>query len=135
MKTMQPDDREQIRQMYLATTRLLKAGDIQTLATYYTDDAIQFPPNRPPLEGWSEISASLENELSGIIFNSTLDVREVVITGDSGYAWGHFQAVITPMSGQTRSVTSGSFLDVLRRHTDGSWRIARSMWSNHELED
>jgi len=132
---MQLDDHEQIRQMYLATTRVLRAGDIQTLATYYTDDAIQFPPNRPPLVGWAEISASLENELSGIVFNSTLEVREVVIAGDSGYAWGQFQAVITPMSGQTRSVTSGSFLDVLRRHADGSWKIARSTWSNHELAE
>lgn len=132
---MQLDDREQIREMYEAASRTLRAGDIQTLATYYTNDAIQFPPDRAPLIGWAEINAALENEFSGISFDSMLDVKEVVVEGDGAYAWGHYRAVITPMSGGTASITSGSFLDVLHRQSDGSWRIARSTWSNHELGD
>jgi len=132
---MQRDDREQIREIYEATGHALGTGDIQTLATYYTNDAIQFPPNRPPLIGWAKIKASLERELSGIVFNSTIDVKEVVVEGDCAYAWGQFQGLITLKSRGTRTAISGSFLDVLRRQSDGSWRIARSTWSNHELED
>jgi len=134
MKTKQRDDRDQIRELYEATTHALGTGDIRTLANYYTNDAIQFPPNSPPLTGWANISASLERELSEIAFNSTLDVKEVVVEGDCAYAWGQFRGLILPKSRGAGSVTSGSFLDVLRRQSDGSWRIACSTWSNHELE-
>jgi ketosteroid isomerase-like protein len=122
------DDREQIKAIYAAITALLADGDIGGLSMYYTTDAIQFPPDRAPLMGWAEIRASLEKELEGISFNSTIDLLETVIVGDCAYAWGQFRA-----TGGQRSQTSGSFLDIFRRQPDGSWKISRSAWSNHEL--
>jgi uncharacterized protein (TIGR02246 family) len=133
---MKLSEQERIREIYTATTAALHDGDIRALAAYYTDDAIQFPPDRAPLVGWTEISTSLEKELDGITFDSTLDVAEIVVAGEWAYACGNFRAIVTPTTpGASPMLTSGSFLDVFRRLSDGSWKIARSAWSNHQLEE
>jgi len=37
-------------------------------------------------------------------------------------------------TGSHQTVTAGSWLDILKRQTDGSWRIARSARSTHKTE-
>jgi uncharacterized protein (TIGR02246 family) len=128
------DDREQITGIYSASAAALAAGDIGALSMYYMGDAVQLPPDAPPLVGWEAIRGSLEKELDGIAFDSTMDVVETVVVGECAYVWGQFRATVSQQPDGRRTITSGSFLDVLRRHTDGSWKIVRSAWSNHELD-
>lgn len=128
------DNRRRIQEVYKASTDAIAAGNLEALSHYYTDDAVQLPPDAPPLVGWSQIEASLERELDGITLSSTIDVIEIVIRGDLAYAWGHYRGIVTPKDGDPSTRTSGSFLDVLRREAHGSWQIARSTWSNHAIE-
>jgi uncharacterized protein (TIGR02246 family) len=131
---MMIDESERIKGIYSASAAALAAGDVDALSMHYLDDAIQFPPDAPPLVGWEKIRGSLENELDGITFDTNTEVIETVIVGECAYVWGRFRGIVSQQPGVHRTMTSGSFLDVLRRQTDGSWRIARSAWSNHDLE-
>ena len=125
------DDQALIRQVYATSVTALNAGDIAALEACYTQDAIQLPPNGPPLEGWPAIRSSLENELKGLAIEARVDVVEVVIAGVWAYARGDYTITAGPRGAVRRSVTSGSWLDILRREADGSWRIARSTWSDY----
>lgn len=126
-------DEKRIEEVYRASTAALAAGDLSALAAHYTGDAVQLPPDAAPLVGWSAIRESLESELAGITFASRVEVRETVVDGDLACAWGHFRATVSPKAGGDPQHTSGSFVDVFRRQPDGSWRFARSAWSNHDL--
>ncbi|MFQ5472911.1 MAG: YybH family protein [Dehalococcoidia bacterium] len=125
------DGETAIRRLYRASFAALNAQDMPSLAVFYTEDAIQLPPNRPPLVGWKEIRSSLENELSGITLEASFEIMEVVIAGIWAYARGEYRTSVVPEAGGQRTVATGSWLDILSRQTDGTWRIARSTWSNH----
>lgn len=127
------DNHKRIKEIYARSTAALAAGDVEALSAYYTDDAVQLPPDAAPLVGWEAIRASLENELVGINFDSTIDVVDTVVVGDCAYTWGQFRATVSAKAGGRRTVTAGSFLDVFSRQSNGTWKIARSAWSNHEL--
>lgn len=128
------EEHERIKDIYASSVAALAAGDIEALSGYYTQDAVQLPPDAVPLVGWQQISKSLEKELAGITFNTAIHVEEIIVFGDCAVAWGHFRATVIPQAGDSPSRTSGSFLDVLLRGSDGTWKIARSAWSSHELD-
>jgi ketosteroid isomerase-like protein len=123
-----------IEALYAKSEAALASGDLAALSSCYIDDAIQFPPNRSPLVGWTEIQESLERELDGITFSSEVQISKIVIFGVFAYTWGSYQGASSSDSGGAPTTTSGSFLDVLTKQSDGSWRIACSAWSNHELD-
>jgi uncharacterized protein (TIGR02246 family) len=127
------DEFKRIEELYATSTSALTAGDLTTLSTIYADDAIQFPPNNAPLMGWAKIRESIEKELNGITFSSVVELSEIVISGEFAYVWGSYRGKSSRKSGAGITRTSGSFLDVLARQPDGTWRIARSSWSNHKL--
>ncbi|MFQ5709417.1 MAG: YybH family protein [bacterium] len=125
------DEKTAIEQLYVANVAALNARDVSALARFYTHDAIQFPPNAPPLVGWEAIRSSLENELDGIRIDAKVEVVEVVIAGSWAYARGDYRTAVIPQAGGRRTATIGSWLDILKRQADGSWRISRSAWSSH----
>ncbi len=127
------DAHQQIKNLYRSKCAALRKGDIESLSVYFAADAIQFPPDRAPLLGWTAIRASLEREFEGIVFEPVLMVKEVVICGDHAYAWGNYRAEVALPGKESTAISSGSFLDIFRRQSDGSWKIARSAWSNHAL--
>jgi uncharacterized protein (TIGR02246 family) len=49
------DERTAIKRLYAANVAALNAKDIRALAAFYTHDAIQLPPDSPPLSGWKAI--------------------------------------------------------------------------------
>jgi uncharacterized protein (TIGR02246 family) len=130
-----PEEKTAIERLYAASVAALNARDIPALAAFYTDDAIQLPPDRPPLVGWKAIRSSLENELSGITIEAGVQIVEVVIAGSWAYARGQHRTSVIPQAGGRPMVTTGSWLDILNRQADRSWRIARSAWSNHGTEE
>ncbi|MFQ5748653.1 MAG: YybH family protein [Planctomycetota bacterium] len=128
------DEETAIRRLYAASVAALNTGDIPALAAFYTKDAIQMPPHRPPLVGWKAIRSSLESELRGITIEAGLEIAEVVVAGGWARVRGRHWTRVVPQAGGRSTVTTGSWLDILERQPDGSWRIARSAWSNHGTE-
>lgn len=74
------DEETVIRKLYEASVAALNARNIPALATFYTEDAIQLPPDRPLLVGWEAIRTSLENELNGIAIEAGVELEELEAT-------------------------------------------------------
>jgi uncharacterized protein (TIGR02246 family) len=130
--TAPTDDLAAIRKLFADNAAALNTGDTSTLAKFYEEDAIQFPPNSPALTGWEAIRAELENELEGIKVAATFEVAEVVIADNWTFARGTYRMVTTPPGGGEQTVATGNWLDILKRQPDSSWKIARSAWSIEE---
>lgn len=122
-----------IRTLYTRNVAALSAGDIAALTALYTDDAIQLPPNAPPLVGWAAISSSLKNELAGVRAEANVEVLETTTAGSWAFARGTYRTVVVPRNGGPQTDSTGNWLDILKRQEDGSWKIARSTWTNDPL--
>ena len=121
-----------IRNLFADNAAALSAGNISALARLYEQNAIQFPPNSRPLTGWAAIRSKLESELQGIKVAATIEVVEVCTAESWAFARGTYRMVTTPLEGSQQEVTTGNWLDILRRQPDNSWKITRSTWSSEE---
>jgi uncharacterized protein (TIGR02246 family) len=106
----------------------VKAGDIATLVSMYTDDAVWMPLNEPSLYGKAELKEWYEEYFQHFrIVTFTETEREVtVIDGWAVERWGYMVAIL-PVTGGERIRDDGRFFALWRREADGVWRIRQAM--------
>ena len=116
------DDARQIRELVDSWIAASKAGDLPTLMDMMTDDVLFMTPGRPPF-GKAEFAADSER-MKGVTIDARAEVQEIEVFGPRAYIRNHIQVELT-FPGQTPKRMSGYAMSVLRKETDGRWRIAR----------
>jgi len=98
-------------------------GDIQRLAGYWADDAINFFPGAPVAKGKEAILQLVRQNRSRAGFSLNWEPTEAVVSksGDLGYTWGEFQLSIAKPDGGTIA-RQGHYVAIWRKQIDGSWR-------------
>ena len=99
-----------------------KAGDTARILSLMTADALFMVPGRPPFGRAAFEKASAAQK--GMVFDGSSRIEEVAILGDHAYLRSFLELRITPPGG-TPIEKSGYTLTILRRETDGKWRLAR----------
>ncbi len=111
-------------------TAAYNSTDAAALAATYADDAIMMNPNQEAVEGKQAIQASYEamfKENAGkIVITLVLTPLETQLAGDWAYDRGNATSTITPKSGKPTE-QSGKYLVIVKRQTDGSWKLYREM--------
>ena len=105
----------------------VRARDWAAVAATYTDDAVLMPPNGPSVEGRANIQTFFESFPPLSEFN--LSNVETTGRGDLAYVRGTYKMTIAP-EGRDTFGDSGKYLEIRRKQADGSWLIARDMFSS-----
>lgn len=102
------------------------AGDLDALASIYTDDAVLMPPNMPSMQGTDAMRALVQGFWDlGAVSSLVPAVTDYGMTGDRG--WGSGPYTLTTADGTV--LDTGKYL-VLYSFGDGAWRIARHIWNS-----
>jgi len=99
--------------------------DAVKVANLYTDDAVLVGSDQPLASGRSAIQAALAKNFPmahGLKINS----ENTDVSGDLAYDFGTYAQEVTPPKGKT-TVVGGAYLVVLKKQSDGSWKIVRHM--------
>ncbi len=93
------------------------AGNADTVATFYADDAVLLTPNAPIARGNAEIRDAFRSFVTSA--HPTLDFASdrVVQSGDLAYEYGHYSMQM----GTNRD--QGNYVTVWRRQPNGDWKI------------
>ena len=59
-----------------------------------------------------------------------LSFNEVKIVGDWAFEWGTYSGTVKPVGGGEALRTTGKVIRVLKKDSDGSWKIARAMYDS-----
>ena len=89
------------------------------------------PQNAPATIGIGGVRLALENTFSQGTPEISITQEELILSGDIAIGRGNYVLTITPEDGDP-VVLNGKYLNVSRRQTDGSWKIARSMISSND---
>jgi uncharacterized protein (TIGR02246 family) len=116
------DDVRQIRELIDSWVAASNAGDLPALMDMMTDDVVFMTPGRAPF-GKAEFAADIER-MKGAAVDARAEVREIEVFGPRAYIRNHVRVELTS-PGQTPRRMSGYAMSVLRKDTDGRWRIAR----------
>ena len=132
-------DIEAINKLHQRDVEASKAMDVETLVSLWTDDIVSIPQqgdavvgkeaNRNSLLKLKQASSDIE------IVEYDLSFKEVKVIGDWAYEWGTFSGTVKPKGGGETSKSSGKLFRVLKRESDGSWKVARSMSTYDSDED
>ena len=101
----------------------MNSGDVATVATLYTEDAVVCAPNAPMQRGRAAIQAMFEGMVQAMGQPKLqLDTLEVEERGDAAWEIG---AYTMTLAGQT---DKGKYLVVWKRE-GGDWKLAVDMWN------
>lgn len=110
-----------------------KAGDIALLASLWTDDGIALLPNHEPVIGINAIrqwlNASRLDTTKVEIVEYTLDFQEVQVVEDTAFEWAQSQVTVRPNGSTAEVHNSRKLMRVLKRESDGTWKVARAIWN------
>jgi uncharacterized protein (TIGR02246 family) len=108
-------------QLWMAAT---KKGDLETVLNLMTDDVVFTVPGAEPFG--KEKFAAAARSLKNAQIEGDAEVLEVqVIGGDWAYSRSRLKVRMTPPDAGKPIQRSGYVLSVLRKGSDGQWRIAR----------
>ena len=125
-------DMEAINALHLRDMEASKKWDVDTLTSLWSDDIVTLSQDEPPLIGKDANRASilrLREESRDIqIADYILSFNEVKIVGDWAFEWGTYSGTVKPVGRGEAIRTTGKVMRVLKRDSDGSWKIARAMY-------
>ena len=107
----------------------MAAGDVSAKMRLYTTDAVLMPPEGPVVSGQEAIRLWHEEFFKKGTSPGVSKVDEIQVFGEWGFARGTFSGTVTPRPGGPPTSVSEKWLVVVRRQGDGSWKIARDIWT------
>lgn len=116
--------REAARAVIAANNRC----DLDGAVACYADDVVWLPPAGPAIEGKAAISERYRAMFETFEPRLAMSIEEVESDGSMAFVRGVITGRLVPRDGRDADIVREKFLMSLRRE-DGSWRIARLMWS------
>ena len=105
------------------------AGDAKAVAALYTDDAVEMPPNVPPVKGRAALEQFYAKQFAaGKIAKFSLNHLETHGSGDSGYDVGTYTQTLTPAKGNAMN-DRGKYVVILKR-VAGAWKVGYAIYNS-----
>ncbi len=118
-------DEQAIRNLVAQWHSATAAGDVEAVLRLMVEDVVFLVAGQPPMRGRSTFEQGLRGLLASHRIESTGDIQEVEVSGNLAYSWSVLHVRITPKSGGSSVVRSGSALSILRKQADASWLLVR----------
>lgn len=132
-------DIEAINRLRQQDMEASKKWNVDALVALWTDDIVALLPDRKPLVGKDAnrnflLSAKRESEGSEIL-EYRFDFKELTIAGDWAFEWGTLNVAekLPDASEPVQSIIN--LMRVLKRGSDGSWKVARTIFSRGDSGD
>ena len=113
-----------INELYNQYCIQAKASDLDNFLSLWEDNAIRMDPDKPSFIGKENIRKFFEPSFELFSVNVALyGDTEIQISGDMAFSRGTYTLSLTPKEGGPTTNIDGKWLDILKRQTDGSWKI------------
>ncbi len=122
-------DTAAINDIWVQSASSLNAGDIDRWVSFWTEDAVQMPPNEPPVIGKDQIRVWIKDVSDQFTFNMDITNEEVGVAGDWAFSRGIYTVTLTPKEGGQPVFIDGKYITIFARQPDGSWKRHRDIFN------
>ena len=117
------DDERAIRELVETWMKASKSGDLEQVLDLMADDVLFMVPGREPF-GKEEFRI-MSTSMKGVGFEGRSEILEFQLLGDWAWIRNHLEVSVTPPGGEDRVRRAGYTLTILRKSSDGRWRVVR----------
>jgi uncharacterized protein (TIGR02246 family) len=117
-------DEQQIRELIDRWRQATLAGDLESVLSLMTDDAIFLTPGQPPMNK-NAFAAAFRGFAGRVRIESDQDIKEIHASGDLAYAWSHISVTMTSIETREKNQRVGYTLTVFRKSPGGTWLLSR----------
>ena len=117
------DDERSIRQVVDRWMKASAANDLDTVLDLMTDDVIFEVPGQEPFG--KEVFAANSRSMGNMRVEGTSNIVELQINGDWAFLRNHLRIAVIGPDGAPAQRRSGYTLTLLRKESDGQWRVMR----------
>ena len=97
-------------------------GGGKAFATWFAEDGVTLSNGQAPVRGRDAISKQATWSPKDYQLQWTPTDAVMSPGGDMGYTWGHYEGHSRDADGNAK-VTTGRYLTIWRKETDGSWKV------------
>jgi ketosteroid isomerase-like protein/dienelactone hydrolase len=108
------------------------AGDVEALASLYSDDIVLQNPWIAPVVGREAVIAVMQQLLADSRLETAYTSVALQVIGDSAVDQGNLIQTATPRSGGEVEVDTLSYRLTFRRDSGGGWKLARGLTSRED---
>jgi uncharacterized protein (TIGR02246 family) len=105
------------------------AGNLEKIATLFTDDAILIPAGRKNATGKNAVREVYRNTFANSDLQLAMTAAEVMESGDFAIIRGNVTGTATPKNSGGPITVNDKFLMILKKESDG-WKVHRWMFSS-----
>jgi uncharacterized protein (TIGR02246 family) len=120
-----------INEIWNSYSSSLNDGDIDSWLSLWTKDGVQMPPDEPRVVGKDQLRQRNGGALDLFAVDIEITNEEVEVDGSLAYSRGHYVATFSPKDGAQPIPVDGKFMTILKRQTDGSWKIHRDIFNSN----
>lgn len=124
MEKTQVSEVTQINKLWREYAAAATAGDLARWIALWTEDGIQMPPGAARRAGREQIKSEMRPLFDLFDTQMAIYPDEIQVLGEQAYVHGLYEFVMTPKEGGDGTKVKGKFLTILRKQSDGPWRIA-----------
>jgi ketosteroid isomerase-like protein len=122
-----------IDSLHAVDMRAVLAGDTATLMSIWTDDVVSLPPDKPIAVGRArnaeQLRAGMAESRDYTPLEYVLEFQTTELLGNHAVEWGTYRGKAKSKVDNSVIAYSGKVMRVLRRSPNGSWRVARTMFT------
>ena len=118
---------EAIDKVKAAWIAAVRAGDVGRLLGMVTDDVVAMHPAGKTTRGKQELADDFRRFFAKYRMDQTAISEETVVAGEWAFDRASVSTNVTPIAGGEPSQVKSEVIVILRRDTDGFWKLARSM--------
>ena len=93
---------------------------------YLTEDALELPAGRNPIEGRENIVKLMNEGKDTYTLDWSPQVAEVSKSGELGYTWGFYTLTYNDENGKEQR-NYGKYLNIWKKQLNGDWKVAVDM--------
>ena len=110
-----------------------QAKDVDTVLSFFADDASSFPPNASIVTGKEAIRARVSELYSGPRFAFSWQTTKVEVSrsGDLAYSHGTYEETVNDPEGNPVT-DKGKWVTVWEKQPDGTWKVVADIWNSDQ---
>ena len=110
-----------------------QAKDVDTVLSFFADDASRFPPNAPIVTGKEAIRARVSQEYSRRDFAFSWQTTKVEVSrsGDLAYSHGTYEETVNDPEGNPVT-DKGKWVTAWEKQPDGTWKVVVNIWNSDQ---